>query len=236
MEDYWTLTETAKSLGMSLKEASRVLDRAGLKPVTHQGRKCYRRSDLMEWLTREFGSLAAERLAAAEHSNAETLGLNPLELTVHDKLYGHVIFPERVGTASSMLRTMAAEACRTGRIFDEKKLLEQLVARERTSPTALRCGVALIHPLDVSSIYMEQGLLMLFKPPHPLPFGEPSGELTGLFFLLAFPEANEHLHILARLSRMLKDRSFIEDMLDADDPAQMLQVIKARERRIVERF
>ena len=236
MEDYLSLTDTARCLGMSLKEASREIGRADLKTVLYQGRKCYLRVDIIGWLTREFGSLAADRLAAAEHSNAETAGIDPSALLVTEMLFNKIILPYRVGTAVSMLRTIASEACGTGALYDEKALLEQLIQRETATSTALKCGVALTHPLDVSKLYVEHSLLMLFRPPHPLPFGEKSGRLTALFFLLVFPIANEHLHILARLSRMLKSQGFIDELLTANDPEEMLDTIEKRESELLINF
>jgi mannitol/fructose-specific phosphotransferase system IIA component (Ntr-type) len=236
MEKFLSLTDTARCLGMSLKEASREVDRAGLRPVLYQGRKCYLRSDIMDWLTREFGRLAADKLAAAEQSNAQTIGIDPSALLVTDKLFGHIILPYRIGTASSMLRTMASEACSTGALYDEKALLDQLTRREEAGSTALRCGAALAHPLNVAELYVEQSLLMLFRPPGTLPFGEESGRLTGLFFLLIFPEPNEHLHILARINRMLRSDDFVDGLLHAPDHAAMLDMIEEREKEIVSRF
>lgn len=236
MQEFLSLTDTARCLGMSLKEASREVDRAGLRTVLYQGRKCYLRSDILDWLTREFGRLAADRLAAAEQSNAETIGLDPSELIITDKLFGHIVLPYRIGTASSMLRTMAAEACQTGALYDEKALLDQLGRREEVSSTALRCGVALTHPLNIAELYVEQSLLMLFRPPNPLPFGEESGRLTALFFLLVFPEANEHLHILARLNRMLRSGEFVDDLIHAHDQDAILDILENRETEVVSRF
>ncbi len=104
------------------------------------------------------------------------------------------------------------------------------------APTALRCGVALTHPLDVSKLYVEHSLLMLFRPPHPLPFGEKSGRLTALFFLLVFPVANEHLHILARLTRMLRSKDFIDDLLMAPDEDEMLNIIEQLETALLKKL
>lgn len=236
MEKYLSLADTARCLGMSLKEAVREIGRAGLKTVLYQGRKCYLRGDIIDWLTREFGSLAADRLAAAEQSNAETAGIDPSTLLVTEMLFGNIILPYRVGTAASMLRTIASEACRTGALYDEKALLEQLSQREKATPTALRCGAALTHPLDLSKLYVEHSLLMLFSPPHPLPFGEESGRLTALFFLMVFPIANEHLHILARLNRMLRSQDFIDDMLTAQDEDEILNIIEKRETTLLSKL
>ena len=236
MEDFLSLTDTARCLGMSLKEASREIGRADLKTVLYQGRKCYLRTDIIDWLTREFGSLAADRLAAAEHSNAETAGIDPSALLVTEMLFSKIILPYKVGTSSSMLRTIASQACRTGALYDEKALLEQLIQRERATSTALRCGAALTHPLDVSQLYVEHSLLMLFRPPHPLPFGEESGRLTALFFLLVFPVANEHLHILARLNRMLRSQDFIDGLLLAQDEDEILNIIEERETTLLKKL
>ncbi len=236
MDDYLSLTDTARCLGMGLREAMREIGRADLKTVMYQGRKCYFRRDIIQWLTKEFGSLAADRLAAAEQSNAETVGINPAALLITDMLFSRISLPYRVGTASSMLRTIASEACRTGSLYDEKALLEQLILREKATSTALRCGAALAHPMDVSRLYVEHSLLMLFRPPHPLPFGEESGRLTALFFLLVFPVANEYLHVLARLNRMLRSQDFIDDLLIARDEEEMLNIIEEREVELLKKL
>ncbi len=236
MDKYLSLTDTARCLGMGLKEATREIGRADLKTVMYQGRKCYLRMDIIQWLTKEFGSLAADRLAAAEQSNAETLGIDPKALLVTDMLFSRIILPYRVGTASSMLRTIASEACNTGALYDEKALLEQLTLREQANSTALKCGVALTHPLDIIKLYVEHSLLMLFMPPHPLPFGEESGKLTALFFLLLFPIANEHLHVLARLNRMLRSQDFIDHLLTAPDEKDMLNIIEEREKKLISKL
>lgn len=235
MEKFLSLTDVARCLGMGLREADKVVGRAGLKTVLYQGRKCYLRSDIIDWLTGEFGELAADRLAAAELSNAETVGIDPSALLVTDMLFGRIVLPERVGTASSMLRTIASEAVTTGALYDEKALLEQLNLREQATSTALKCGVALTHPLNVSQLYVEQSLLMLFRPPHALPFGEETGRLTALFFLMVFPAANEHLHVLARLNRMLRSEGFIDRLLTAGHPDEMLQAVEEREREVIGR-
>jgi len=236
MENYLTLTDTARCLGMGLKEASIEISRAGLKTVMYQGRKCYLRRDIIHWLTEEFGSLAADKLVAAEHSNAENVGIDQGALLVTDMLFHRIILPYRIGTASSMLRTIAAEACQTGALYDEKALLKQLILREQISSTALKCGAALTHPMDVSNLYVEHSLLMLFRPPNPLPFGEENGRLTALFFLMVFPVANEHLHILARLNRMLRSQAFIDDLITAKDEEEMLNCIEERETEILKKL
>ena len=236
MDKYLSLTDAARCLGMGLKEATREINRADLKTVMYQGRKCYLRGDIIQWLTKEFGSFAADRLAAAEQSNAENVGIDPKALLITDMLFSRIILPYRVGTASSMLRTIASEACLTGALYDEKALLEQLTLREQATPTALRCGAALTHTLDISKLYMEHSLFMLFRPPHPLPFGEESGKLTSLFFLLLFPRANEHLHVLARLNRMLRSQDFIDHLLTAPDEKDMLDTIEKRETEILKKL
>ncbi len=233
MDKYLTITDVARCMGQNLKEADRIVSKAGLRQVQYQGRMCYLRQEIVHWLSMEFGSLVAERLAAAELSNAEIIGIDPSTLLVTDRLFGHIVFPDRVGTASSMIRIIAQKACETGYLFDEKALRRQLILREEESTTALRCGVALVHPLKVSELYVERSLLMLFRPPHPLPFGEESGRLTALFFLLVFPKANEHLHVLARLMRMLRSSEFVENMIMAQDPNEILKLIEHRETCIV---
>ena len=51
-------------------------------------------------------------------------------------------------------------------------------------------------------------------------FGAPDGRLTDLFFLTASQDDRHHLHILARLCRMLYDEDFVARLQDAETPAR----------------
>ena len=86
------------------------------------------------------------------------------------------------------------------------------------------------HPLpyDIAESFVVVGLT-----PSGIPYGSENGSLTRLFFLLCCKDERTHLHVLARLARMLHDESVIDDMIHADDVEHLGELIAAAEKTAV---
>ncbi len=234
MENFLTLIEVARCLGLSIPDTEKALRKSGLRSSFASGQRRYLRDDVVEWLEAEFGSLTAERLRNMDLSNASTAGLDPSQPFVTRILEAgniHAAVPAR--TRSSMLRSLAALACESGATYDERALLEELEERESVVSTALPVGVAFPHPRDMRRIYVENDLLLLARTLSPIPFGAQGGRLTSLFFLLLFPDPSMHLHVLARLNRLLRDDRLIGGLLAAEDEQEMLFLVKCVEEALI---
>ncbi len=70
-------------------------------------------------------------------------------------------------------------------------------------------------------------------PPHPIPFGEPSGRLTFPFLPSALPDPHRHIHILARLNRLLRDQEFIESLLESITEEEVINAVEHRELEVI---
>ncbi len=235
MENFLTAVEVAQCLGVSLPEADRVLRKSSLGTTLVNGQKRYRRDELLHWLEGTFGSLTVERLRNVDLSNASSAGLDPSQPYVSNMLEGgriHPLVPAR--TRVSLIRSLAELAVETGLTYDEHLLAEQLATREEVVSTALPNGVAFPHPKDMRSVFMEDNLLILARTPSPIPFGAPAGRLTGIFFLLLFPSPSVHLHVLARLNRMVRDQGRVEALEEASDESEMLEIIRDSEYRLLQ--
>jgi PTS system nitrogen regulatory IIA component len=66
-----------------------------------------------------------------------------------------------------------------------------------------------------------------------IPFGDASGGLTDLFFLVCCRDDRTHLQVLARLARLFQRDGFLDDLRAASDPASSLEVIRAAEEALV---
>ena len=55
------------------------------------------------------------------------------------------------------------------------------------------------------------------EPPTGIPFGGAQGTLTDLFFLILSVDDRGHLRVLARLSRLLADATFLAELRQAAD-------------------
>lgn len=111
------------------------------------------------------------------------------------------------------------------------ELVNILQERERLGTTAIGEGIAIPHGklpglTDVVAVF---GRSLTGIDCHSL-----DGALTQLFFLLVAPEdsAGIHLKALARVSRLLKDKSFRERLLQADTQANLFQIIAEEDAKL----
>ena len=112
-----------------------------------------------------------------------------------------------------------------------EELVNVLLERERLGTTAIGEGIAIPHGKlpglkDVVAVF---GRSLTGIDCHSL-----DGALTQLFFLLVAPEdsAGIHLKSLARVSRLLKDKSFRERLLQADTQANLFQIIAEEDAKL----
>ena len=107
---------------------------------------------------------------------------------------------------------------------------ERLIQKEKINPTALGRGVAIPH------CYFEkipEPMIIFARFSTPVDFQAADGELVRMVFLLLGPKRNdtEHLMILARLSRLLKDGSFKARLLEAASGADVIEAVRDVENR-----
>ncbi len=235
MRSFLTLMDIARILGRSLRDTERVLSRSRLDSKLISGEKHWVRDEVLHWLEREFDSLTVDRLRDMDLAGAASTGLPSGSCFVTESLSPETVHPwVNANTASSMLRRLAEMAVATGRTWDRRAFQQELEERERAGSTALGNMVAFPHPRDVRRLYLEDDILVLARTHHGIPFGAEKGRLTSIFFLMSFRRPDTHLHFLARLNRMVRDRAFVQALLDAEGSADMLGKMGDRECRIVE--
>jgi PTS system nitrogen regulatory IIA component len=234
MNRFLTEADIAGFLGQNLPEVRRALQGSRLRCLQKQGRMVYSRDEVMNWISENFSSLTTERLMKADVASADHGGLDPYGCGITQLLQGgRIYFPERISTKPSVFRSLSARAVELGSVYDQSELCEQLEKREGVLSTALRCGAALVHPLEIAKMYVERELLLLMIPPHPVPFGEASGRLTSIFFLMLFPDPHRHVHVLARINRLLRDDEFIEILLSSTTEEEVINAVRHRELQVI---
>ena len=108
--------------------------------------------------------------------------------------------------------------------IDPKALCRVLEERELLASTAIGDGIAIPHG-KVDTIERLVGVLGRSVP--GLAFDSIDGKPTHLVFMLVAPSnsAGVHLKALARLSRLFRDASFRQRLLEAPDGATMYRTI-----------
>ena len=95
-----------------------------------------------------------------------------------------IAIPLESRTSNAVIRDMCHLAASTGKLWDESAMAQAVQAREQLLSTALENGVALLHPRRPQPNLLAESFLALGVAPRPLPFGNRSGRMTDLFFLI----------------------------------------------------
>jgi len=113
---------------------------------------------------------------------------------------------------------------------NKAKLVEVLLAREALGSTAIGQGVAIPHGKCEFVTKLTAGLGISKKG---VDFDSLDGEPAYIFFLLVAPidSAGPHLKALAKISRLLKDKYFRENLRQAKDEKVILKLIALEDER-----
>ncbi len=113
----------------------------------------------------------------------------------------------------------------------KKKILSKLFERERLGSTAIGQGIALPHArVD----FIKKVILTVSFSKEGLDFESLDGEKVHMIFLLISPESMEgvHLKMLANISRLLRDRYFLERLRSCRQAKEVKSLIETQEIRL----
>jgi PTS system nitrogen regulatory IIA component len=139
--------------------------------------------------------------------------------------------PLNARTRGSVIRSMCQLATRSGLMWDAAAMAEAVKSREQMHPTALDCGVALLHPRRPQTSILADSVVALAVCPTPIPFSD-SGQLTDVFFLICSYDDATHLRILAKISRMISDTENLDRLRQCHSPAEAWDWLKETEDSI----
>jgi PTS system nitrogen regulatory IIA component len=122
----------------------------------------------------------------------------------------------------ALLAELAAKAAALYK-FDERRLFDRLLERERLGSTGIGGGIAIPHG-RMAGIDKPVGLFARLG--HPVDFDSIDERPVDTVFLLLAPEGAgaDHLKALARVSRLLRDRGLV-DKLRATENADALYAL-----------
>jgi len=109
---------------------------------------------------------------------------------------------------------------------------EVLMEREKLGSTGIGDGIAIPHGKLAG---LENLIVSFGRSVTGVDFDSLDGKPVHIFFLLLAPEnsAGQHLKALARISRMLKDVSFRESLLNAETSEDAYNLIVKKDRAYI---
>ena len=111
-------------------------------------------------------------------------------------------------------------------------LLHALREREQLHSTGIGDGIALPHTRNALVGLVDTPIIVFGRHPKGIPYGAIDGIPARLFFLLIAPTVTQHLAILARLSRLLRDPKLRQNLLAADKPEKVISLIRDAEAKL----
>jgi PTS system nitrogen regulatory IIA component len=229
-----TLEDFARHVGLDAREVKKLAERDKIPAQKVAGKWRFNRARVTEWLQQEMLDLDIDesRLRAIEKamSEAGTRDIDQHLVTAMMSVNGiDLALPAK--TKSSVLLELAGLADRTGLLWDQPGLLTALQARESLCSTALPKGIAIPHPRQPMEYVSSEPFICFARVGRGIGFGSPFGDLTDLFFLICCHDDRQHLHVLARLMRMLED-AVIEGLRHAETPEEALALLIEREELV----
>ena len=129
-----------------------------------------------------------------------------------------------------VIKELADLLVKAGDIKNKDELVKALLAREALGSTGIGQGIGIPHAKspNVKNVVAAFGLSQ-----KGMSFDSLDGEPAYIFFLLIAPEesAGPHLKALARISRMLKDKYFREQLKKAKDEKEVLRIIQEEDAK-----
>ena len=111
-------------------------------------------------------------------------------------------------------------------------LLRALQEREQLHSTGIGDGIALPHARNALVGLVDDALIVFGRHARGIPYNAIDGVPARLFFLLLAPTVTQHLAILARLSRILRDPALRQHLLAAASAEQVIALIREAETNI----
>jgi nitrogen PTS system EIIA component len=140
--------------------------------------------------------------------------------------------PLEARTKRSVLESLIEVAGRTWKIWEPAAVLKAVQEREELMSTAFDQGVAIPHPRQPLADSIEDSVMAFGRTLGGIPCGAPNNSLTDLFFLVVCRDSRTHLHVLARLGRMIQHPEFLQQLREAPDSQAAYDVIIAEDERI----
>lgn len=133
-------------------------------------------------------------------------------------------FHMNVEDKDDLFRKMSKKLFDYKRITDIDQFLNALYKREQEGVTGMVNGLAIPHGL---SKCVNTPTVLFCRLDKPIEYESMDGEKIDKIFMLAIPEnsSNDHLKILATLSRKLMNQEFVSKLNTIEDTAELLNLL-----------
>ena len=234
VDEDFDIMSLAAYLHLNPDQVRKMADRGRLPGRRVGGKWRFSRPEIHQWFEEKIGLSDEQELSDVEKILDRNTRIQPEDdFHIPDLLSENNIYvPFLARTKNSVIQKICEFTANTGTLWEPAKMAEALQSREELHPTALGNGVALLHPRRPMPNIMGDPFLALGVTSSGIPFGGPRGCLTDIFFLIGSTSESVHLRVLARLSRLIQQPDFLDNIRAAETPSNAWQVIQETDDNI----
>lgn len=233
--DRLNLVEAARLLSLDTREVVRRAKRNELPGIERRGHWEFRRQDLRDYLQRVMPEYTDEALSTLDQR------LSALDQITEDAVLVPLLhrdtmaLPLSARTKAGALRELVALGESVGLVWDGAALLSAIEEREELCPTGVGMGVGLPHPRAIVPYAVAESFIVFGRTTAPFPYGSVDGSMVDLLFLLCSTDESTHLHVLARLCRILREQDTLDFLRAAESADDVIAHLLEREQALLGR-
>lgn len=220
-----SVRDTAGLLKVSEKTIYRWIKQQTIPAYRVQDQYRFNRAEILEWATSRRLKVSSEILAEPEADG------QPLP-SLLDALEAGGVFYRLSGEDKEDVLREVVEQLRLPDVVDRGFLLRVLLAREAIAPTAVGDGVAIPHVRNPIVLHVERPLVTLCFLDRPIEYGALDGRPVGTLFTVISPTTRAHLHLMSKLSFVLRDQGVRRAVERQDARLEILRQIGRAEREL----
>jgi mannitol/fructose-specific phosphotransferase system IIA component (Ntr-type) len=115
---------------------------------------------------------------------------------------------------------------------EQLALWQSLVDREKMHTTAVGEGLAFPHARNAMGNILKKPAIVVGRHDRGVPWEAADAKPVRLFFMLAAPSLTEHLHLLSRMSRILRNAKARDEILKASTAESIISLLKDADAKI----
>jgi nitrogen PTS system EIIA component len=193
-----SVRDTAGLLKVSEKTIYRWIKQQTIPAYRVQDQYRFNRAEILEWATSRRLNVSSEIFAEPEAEG------QPVPSLLDAMEAGGVFYRVSGEDKESALREVV-ELLRLPDEVDRGFLLRVLLAREAIAPTAIGDGIAIPHVRNSVVLHVGRPSLTLCFLERPIEYGALDGKPVDTLFTIISPTMRAHLHLMAKLSFVLRD-------------------------------
>jgi len=222
---------------MDAREVVKLASRGQIPARKVRGQFFFRKGEVDHWVEKQMHTFDPQRLANIEKGVSEHHGLDHDGMLVGELIPAGgrgIAVPLGARTRDAAIRALVRLAENAQLLHTPDKLIREIRAREDLCSTGIVSQVALPHPRHPLPHDIDASFVVAGVTPGGIPYGASDGKLTRAFFMICCKDERTHLHVLARLMRILDARDVVARLIHADSPDRFREILEDRERAVLD--